>query len=97
MPDSNGPLRNTRNKLRNDPRERGTSPPQRAIREFDEGQTVHLKIDPSVSEGRFHPRFSGRTGTVVGTQGEAYKVRVSDGGSEKTVVATAAHLSPKQE
>ena len=97
MPDSNGPLRKTRDKLSNDPRDRGTSPPQRAIREFDDGETVSLKLDPSVPDGRFHPRFDGRSGTVVGTQGAAYKVEVTDGGSEKTIIAKPAHLRPKQE
>jgi large subunit ribosomal protein L21e len=92
MPNSNGPLTGTRNKLSNEPRERGTSPPQRAVTEYEVGDAVHLTIDPSVSEGRFHPRFDGKTGTVEGTQGAAYTVAISDGGSEKTLIVTAAHL-----
>jgi len=97
MPKSNGPRQGTRNKLRNAPRERGTSPPQRAIQDYEDGQKVHLKIDPSVANGRFHPRFDGRTGEVVGTQGDAFKVRVSDGGSSKTLIVTAAHLRAQNE
>ncbi|MFB6307727.1 MAG: 50S ribosomal protein L21e [Haloarculaceae archaeon] len=96
MPNSNGPLQGTRNKLKNDPRERGTSPPQRSIEEYEEGEQVHLKIDPSVSEGRFHPRFDGLTGTVAGRQGEAYKVEITDGGKEKTVITNPAHISRQQ-
>ncbi|EMA07599.1 LSU ribosomal protein L21E [Haloarcula vallismortis] len=92
MPSSNGPLEGTRDKLKNKPRDRGTSPPQRAVEEFDDGEKVHLKIDPSVPNGRFHPRFDGRTGTVEGTQGDAYKVDIVDGGKEKTIIVTAAHL-----
>lgn len=92
MPSSNGPLEGTRNKLKNKPRERGMSPPQRQVEEFEEGETVHLHIDPSVSEGRFHQRFNGHTGEVVGSQGRAYKVRIRDGGKEKTVIARPAHL-----
>ncbi len=92
MPNSDGPLQGTREKLSNDPRDRGTSPPQRAVQSFEEGQKVHLKLDPSVSDGRFHPRFDGLTGEIVGTQGKAYRVRVTDGGKEKTLVAKAAHL-----
>jgi len=92
MPTSNGPRKGTRNKLKNTPRERGTSPPQRAVEQFEEGDSVHLKIDPSVSKGRFHPRFDGQTGTVVGEQGDAYKVQITDGGKEKTVIVTSAHL-----
>ena len=92
MPSSNGPLHGTRGKLSNDPRDRGTSPPQRAIAEFDDGQTVHLALDPSVPDGRFHPRFNGRTGNVVGQQGAAYKVEITDGGVTKTIIAKPAHL-----
>lgn len=97
MPNSNGPLSNSGGKLQNDPRDRGTSPPQRAIADFDDGQTVHLKIDPSVQEGRFHPRFSGLTGTVVGTQGDAFKVEINDGGMDKVVIAAAAHLRAQEQ
>ena len=96
MPSSNGPLHGTREKLSNSPRERGTSPPQRAVAEFDEGQKVHLKIDPSVSDGRFHPRFNGHTGTVVGKQGRAFKVEISDRGKQKTLIARPAHLRAQQ-
>ena len=92
MPSSNGPLEGSRNKLKNTPRERGTSPPQRAVEQFDDGERVHLKIDPSVAEGRFHQRFNGHTGTVVGKQGKAFKVQIKDDGKEKTLIATAAHL-----
>jgi large subunit ribosomal protein L21e len=97
MPNSNGPLSKTKGKLKNDPREAGTSPPQRAIAEFDEGQTVHLALDPSVEDGQFHARFNGQTGTVVGTQGSAYKVQIHDDGVEKTIIAKSAHLKAQQQ
>jgi large subunit ribosomal protein L21e len=97
MPNSNGPRQGTRKKLANDPRERGTSPPQRAIQTYDVGQRVHMKIDPSVPDGRYHPRFDGRTGEIVGTQGDAFKVRVDDGGTDKTLIVTAAHLSAQDQ
>lgn len=94
MPKSDGPMRGTRKKLANKPRERGFSPPQRAIATFEEGERVHLRIDPSVQDGRFHPRFNGQTGVIVGQQGRAYKVQITDGGNEKTLIATPAHLEP---
>lgn len=92
MPKSNGPNQGTRKKLRNDPRERGTSPPQQQVEQFEAGDHVHLDIDPSVPKGRFHPRFNGLTGTVEGRQGRAYKVAIRDGGKQKTVVTAPAHL-----
>jgi large subunit ribosomal protein L21e len=96
MPSSNGPKNGTRNKLKNSPREAGTSPPQRAIQDYEEGERVHLKIDPSVSNGRFHARFDGQTGTVVGSQGESYQVSITDGGKEKTLVVAPAHLTRQE-
>lgn len=96
MPNSHGPRSGTRKKLSNDPRERGTSPPQRAVQEFEVGEKVHLAIDPSVPDGRFHPRFDGQTGEIVGEQGAAYQISVTDGGNEKTLIAAAAHLRPQQ-
>ncbi|MFA9416768.1 50S ribosomal protein L21e [Natrinema sp. HArc-T2] len=92
MPKSNGPRQGTRRKLANDPRDRGTSPPQRAIQEYEEGEKVHLKIDPSVADGRFHPRFDGLTGEVVGKQGSVFKVEINDGGKDKTLLVAAAHM-----
>jgi large subunit ribosomal protein L21e len=92
MSNSNGPLQGSRNKLRNKPRDRGTSPPQRAVEEFEVGENVHLRIDPSVHDGRFNHRFNGTTGTVEGEQGQAYEVTIRDGGKEKTIIAKPAHL-----
>jgi len=96
MPNSDGPLSNAGNKLKNDPRDRGTSPPQRAVQSFEAGEKVHCALDPSVQDGRFHPKFNGKTGTVVGEQGAAYKVEVDDGGSTKTLLVKPAHLRPQQ-
>ena len=97
MPSSNGPLEGSRDKLSNDPRERGTSPPARSVADFEAGESVHLSIDPSVPDGRFHQRFNGHTGEVVGTQGTAYKVRVNDRGKEKVLLAGPAHLAAQQD
>lgn len=92
MPKSDGPQQGTRKKFANHPRERGFSPPQRAITAFEAGDRVHLAIDPSVREGRFHHRFNGRTGTVVDTQGSAYCVEIADGDATKELVIRPAHL-----
>lgn len=97
MPKSNGPMTGTREKLKNDPRDRGTSPPQQVVQDFSVGDTVHLSIDPSVRDGRFHPRFNGLTGEVVGEQGAAYQVRIDDGGMQKTLVVGAAHIDTQKE
>ena len=96
MPSSNGPREGTRNKLRNNPRERGTSPPQQSVESYESGERVHLDLDPSVQNGQFHPRFNGRTGTVVGEQGNAFRVEIVDGDVTKTVIAAPAHLQRQE-
>ena len=96
MPNSNGPLQGTRRKLSNAPRDRGFSPPQRAIQELTPGQKVHLRLDPSTRKGRFHPRFNGHTGEVVGRQGRAYEVQITDGGKQKSLFVLPAHLRAQQ-
>ncbi|MDY6776112.1 MAG: 50S ribosomal protein L21e [Halobacteria archaeon] len=97
MPNSKGPQKKTRNKLRNDPRDRGQSPPSRAVQEFDEGQNVHVAIDPSVPEGRPNPRFHGETGVVVGEQGTAFEVEIHDGDKKKTLFVKPQHLKPQSD
>lgn len=96
MPKSKGPRQGTRKKLSNSPRERGTSPPNPAVQSFDVGTKVHLKIDPSVIDGRFHPRFNGHTGEIIGQQGAAYKIRITDHGKPKTIIAKPAHLRAQE-
>jgi len=96
MPNSHGPRKSTRHKLQNEPRDRGTSPPGRAVQEFDVGESVHLTIDASVPDGRYHPRFDGYTGDVVGQQGEAYRVEITDGDTPKTLIVKPAHLRPQE-
>jgi len=95
MPNSKGERKKTRDKLSNSIRERGQSPPSGAVREFDEGQKVHVAIDPSVPEGQPHPRFHGSTGEVVGEQGRAYEVEIQHGDSTKTLFVRPQHLEPQ--
>jgi len=93
MPNSKGERKDTRDKLSNSVRDRGASPPSGAVQEFEEGAKVHVKIDPSVPEGRPHPKFQGRTGKVVGEQGRAFEVEVDDGDSTKTLFVRPQHLA----
>jgi large subunit ribosomal protein L21e len=97
MPNSKGPRQGSSKKLSNDPRERGISPPQRSIESFEEGERVHLRLDPSIPDGRFHHRYNGHTGTVVGKQGDAYRVRIEDGGKQKTLIAAPVHLATQDD
>ncbi len=95
MPNSQGQNNATRNKLSNAAREEGAAAPSSAVQEFEEGDVVHVVIDPSVPEGRPHPRFHGVTGVVKGEQGRAFEVEFQDGDMTKKQVVRPHHLKPQ--
>jgi len=87
-----GKRRKTRDKLSKSPRERGKVPLRKFLQEFNIGEYVHIKIEPSVHMGMPHPRYHGRTGIVVGKRGRCYEVVISDGGKYKMLIVHPAHL-----
>lgn len=71
-----------------------TGPPKPTLtdllRKFNVGDRVHVVIR---SSGRFqHPRFHGKTGTVLGKQGRSYVVEIRDGNLAKKLFLTSEHL-----
>jgi large subunit ribosomal protein L21e len=96
MPRSHGERRKTRYKLKKSTREKGLSPVSWAIRNFEQGQMVHVDINPSVHKGMPNPKFHGRTGKVLSQRGNAYVVEVNDGNSVKTIIANPQHLKPQK-
>jgi large subunit ribosomal protein L21e len=75
-------------------RERGLPPVTRFLREFEVGQKVMVRIEPSDPHGQPHPRYQGRTCTVVAKSGRAYRIAFLDGGKRKELIATPVHLLP---
>ena len=93
---SHGERRCTRYKLKKTVRERGLSTISKAIQEFDEGQMVHIDIDPSVQKGMPNPRFQGKTGKVLGTRCRAYLLQIRDGNAMKQIISLPQHLKPQR-
>ena len=62
------------------------------LQSFEDGDNVTIGIDPSVHRALPYRRFIGRAGTILGMQGEVYRVRVKDGGTAKTLLIHPAHL-----
>ena len=93
---SRGSRSKTRYKLSKRVREKGLPRIRRVIQKFDEGDLVHIKLDPSVHKGMPHPRFHGLTGSVIGSRGRAYLVRVNVGGKEKTIIVSPEHMLPQR-
>ena len=96
MTNSHGEKRCTRYKLQKTVRERGISPVSRAIQEFEEGQMVHIDIDPSVQKGMPNAKFQGSTGKVIGQRGRSYILAVREGKAMKEVFSVPQHLKPQK-
>ena len=97
MPESEGERCCTRSKLKKNVRERGLSPVSKAIQKFEDGQMVHIDIDPSVQKGMPNPKFQGKTGKVIGQRGRAYLLQVRDMNSLKEVISLPEHLKPQKQ
>ena len=75
-------------------RERGLPPVSRFYREFEVGDQVIVRLEPSSPRGQPHPRYQGRTCTVIGKVGRAYRLEFLDGGKRKELVSLPIHLAP---
>lgn len=77
-----------------EPREHGLPPLSRYLREYEVGDRVVVVIEPSDPHGQPHPRYQGRTCTVIERRGRAYRIRFLDGGKRKELIANTVHLMP---
>ena len=68
------------------------APITRTLQKFEEGAKASIVIDPSVHGGQPHNRFQGHTGTIMGSQGNSYKVQIFDGKKEKILIVSPDHL-----
>ncbi|HOT07819.1 MAG: 50S ribosomal protein L21e [Methanosaeta sp. PtaB.Bin039] len=96
MAKSHGIRTNTRYKLSKSVRRRGISPVVKAIQEFEVGARVHIIIDPSIHKGMPHPKYHGKTGTVMGKRGRAFILSVSDQDATKSVIVFPEHLAAQK-
>ena len=84
--------RKTRHKFTQHYRKKGKVPLSQYFQVLNKGEKVNLKINPTIQNGRFFPRFHGLTGTVTGRKGFCYEVKIKNGGKEKTVYVHPIHL-----
>lgn len=84
--------RKTRNKLKKHRTVRSKISVREYVKQLSIGQRVLLKAEPAVQKGMFHPRFYGRTGTVVAKQGQCYQILIKDGGKEKHMLTHPVHV-----
>ena len=96
MAHHNGIKKGTRYELQKTLRTRGMPNVTKSIQHFEIGQKVHIVLDASVQKGQPHPRFHGKTGTIIGQRGRAWLLEIADGGMTKTVIARPQHLTAQK-
>jgi large subunit ribosomal protein L21e len=87
-----GKRHKTRQKLRKHKREKGMPTVNTLLREYKEGDRVHIEINPSIHSAMPHRRFHGRTGTVQGRRGDCYLVKVKNMNALRTIIVHPAHI-----
>ncbi len=89
---SKGFRRSTRTKLSKKSRNKGMIPITRSLATFDVGQKVHIVLEPSVHKGIPHPRYHGKTGTVMEQRGRSFLLEIRDGNARKVIISRPEHL-----
>ena len=87
-----GLKRKSRYKLKKERREKGKISVSRFMQSFEEGQKVHLGIEPSLHKGMYNLRFIGKTGIIKGVRGKCYEVAISDKGKDKLLIIHPSNL-----
>lgn len=82
--------------MKKKPRQRGLLSLSRILQEFDEGQFVHIDIEPSIHKGMPHPKFQGKTAVVKEKRGSSYVLEIKEGSKRKTIIARPEHLRPQR-
>ncbi len=94
MKKSKGYRHRTRSLLRKKSRERGKVGLSKILREYELGDRVIIKLDPSIHKGMPHRRFQGKVGIVENRRGQAYVVNVTQGKAVKEIIVRPEHLEP---
>ncbi|MFT4313504.1 MAG: 50S ribosomal protein L21e [Candidatus Woesearchaeota archaeon] len=87
-----GNRRKTRHIFQNSIRQKGKISIRRYLHDFEQGQRVLLLAQPAIQKGLYFRRFHGRSGIVLGKQGDCYKVEVTDKDMTKKIIVHPAHL-----
>jgi len=84
----------SRKVLHKKPREKGKVTVNQFLQTFEVGDRAAITLEPSIHKGMPHPKFQGRTGTIVEKRGDSYVLRIKDGAKDKDIIARAVHLRP---
>ena len=92
MQRSRGFKSRSRKKLTKVERKGRTNPITNRFQKFEEGDLVHIIINPSIQKGQPHPRFHGKTVKITDKKGKAYIVSLTDGNKAKELIIRPDHL-----
>ncbi|MCF8885546.1 MAG: 50S ribosomal protein L21e [Nitrososphaerota archaeon] len=93
MPKSKG-YRYKSRRIMSKPRGARSGPrPEVYLSEYNPGDKVVIKIDPSIHKGAPHRRYHGKVGEIVEKRGRAYVVSVKVGDKMKYLTLLPDHLS----
>ncbi|MBS3149436.1 50S ribosomal protein L21e [Candidatus Woesearchaeota archaeon] len=87
-----GLRRKSRSKLRKNIREKGKLSVTKYLQEFNIGDKVYLKAEPSVHKGMYNLRYHGKSAVVIGKQGRCYIVQLKDDSKFKKFIVRPVHL-----
>ena len=73
MQRSRGFRSKSRRKMTKVVREGRSNPITNKLQKFEEGDLVHITINPSIQKGQPHPRFHGKTGKITDKKGNKAK------------------------
>jgi large subunit ribosomal protein L21e len=94
MKKSKGYRRGTRKLLTKAPREKGKIRLSKLLYEYEQGNRVLIKIDPSTQKGMPHKRYHGKVGTIINKRGRSYVISVTQGDAVREIIARPEHLEP---
>ena len=94
MKKSRGYRARTRKLLRKKPRERGKMGLSKLLQEYQPGNRVVVKINPSIHKGMPHRRYHGKVGAIIDKRGRSYVVSVTQGDATKEIIVRPEHLEP---
>ncbi len=87
-----GQRRKTRSLMKKSKRQRGKLSLRNYLQEFEPGERVSLKAEPSIQRGTYFRRFHGKVGIISKRLGTCYEVLVTDGGKQKQLIVHPVHL-----
>lgn len=97
MKKSRGYRARTRRLLKKKPREKGKIGLSKLLHEYQPGNRVVIKINPTIHKGMPHRRYHGKVGAIVDKRGRSYVVSVTQGDATKEIIVRPEHLEPRKE